>query len=200
MNTLLWTLLAFALGSLPFSVWVGQLALRVDIRRYGDHNPGASNVLRAGGWQWAVLALVLDMLKGGLPVGLSWFVGGVQDWALLPVAVAPVLGHAYSPLLNFRGGKALAVSMGVWGGLTGGEAALVLAICIMLWFAIITVDGWAAMLTGFSLLFYLLLTDKPDWLLAFWAANAILVAWKHRADLRLFPTPRPGLVKLGGYK
>jgi glycerol-3-phosphate acyltransferase PlsY len=107
MNTLIWTLIAFIAGSLPFSVWVGRLALRTDIRRYGDHNPGATNVGRAGGWQWGALALLLDMLKGALPVGLAWYWGGLAGWALLPVALAPVLGHGYSPFLGFRGGKAL---------------------------------------------------------------------------------------------
>jgi glycerol-3-phosphate acyltransferase PlsY len=81
LKTLIWTVLGFASGALPFSIWIGQLALNADIRRYWDGNPGATNVLRAGGKGWALLAAVLDMLKGALPVALAYvrglyFVGG----------------------------------------------------------------------------------------------------------------------------
>ena len=87
MTIFFWTIVAFLAGSIPFSVWLGRLALRTDIRRYGDHNPGATNVARAGGWQLGALALVLDMLKGAIPVGLAWYWGGLNDWALVPEAV-----------------------------------------------------------------------------------------------------------------
>ena len=114
-----WFLLAFLCGSLPFSVWIGRLALGADIRQFGDANPGATNVLRAGGKGAAAVALLLDFLKGAIPVGLAHFQGGVNGWPLAAVAVAPVLGHAFSPFLGLRGGKAVAVTGGGWGGLTG---------------------------------------------------------------------------------
>ena len=61
---LLILLLSFIAGALPFSVWVGELALKPDIHAYGNHNPGATNVLRAGGWVLAAVAFLLDFLKG----------------------------------------------------------------------------------------------------------------------------------------
>jgi glycerol-3-phosphate acyltransferase PlsY len=200
MAVFIWTLLAFAFGSLPFSVWLGRLALRADIRQYGDHNPGATNVARAGGWQWGALALFLDVLKGAAPVGAAWFWGGLSGWEMVPVAIAPVLGHAYSPFLGFQGGKALATSLGMWGGLTAGEAPLILVSLLLLWYAIIAVDGWAVMLTTFSFLVYLLATDRELAILTIWALNTLLLAWKHRADLGLFPRLRPWLSKLGGQR
>lgn len=197
MTTLIWTIIAFLAGSLPFSVWLGRLALRTDIRGYGDHNPGATNVARAGGWQWGVLALLLDMFKGALPVGLAWYWGGLSDWALVPVALAPILGHAYSPFLRFQGGKALAVTVGVWGGLTVGEGPLVMVTLLLIWYALIAVDGWAVLLTGLSFGAYLLVTDKEGYLLAIWTANMLLVIWKHRADLVTLPHLRPWLHNIG---
>ena len=67
MDIVLWTLIAFLSGSIPFSVIAGRVAADVDIRKYGDHNPGATNVLRATGWGWGALAGTLDYLKGAVP-------------------------------------------------------------------------------------------------------------------------------------
>ena len=71
MLTLIFTLLGFLLGALPFSVWIGRFGLQRDIMKVGDGNPGATNVLRAGGFLWFSLALMLDIGKGALPVGLG---------------------------------------------------------------------------------------------------------------------------------
>lgn len=196
MNILIWTVLAFISGSLPFSVWLGRLALRTDIRQYGDHNPGASNVVRAGGFFWGILALILDIAKGAVPVSLAWFWGGLSDWALVPVGLAPIVGHAYSPFLRFRGGKAVAVSLGTWGGLLIGEGPIVLVTLLLVWYTIVTVDGWAVLLTVLSFLVYLLLTDKDSFLLVLWAGNALLLTWKYHFDLEHVPHFRPWLRKL----
>jgi glycerol-3-phosphate acyltransferase PlsY len=178
----------------PFSVWIGRLALRTDIRRYGDGNPGASNVVRSGGWRWGALALLLDALKGAIPIGLTYWWAGLTGWSLVAVAIAPVAGHAFSPLLRFQGGKAVAVTFGIWAGLTLGEGPLVLGLALGLWFAVIAVDGWAVLLALLSLGAYLLMARPDDvtWL-AIWAGNTLILAWKHRADLARFPGLRAWL-------
>ena len=61
---ILWIILCFLCGSLPFSVWIGAFLLGKNIRQYGDANPGATNVLRAGGKASAALALLLDRVLG----------------------------------------------------------------------------------------------------------------------------------------
>ena len=195
MSTLVWILIAFSFGSLPFSVWVGRLAARTDIRRYGDHNPGATNVTRAAGWRWGVLALSLDMAKGALPVGLAWYWAGLSGWALSLVALAPILGHAYSPFLGFRGGKAIAVSGGVWIGLTSGVALIYFLPLFLLWYMLIANDGWAVLLTLISFLFFLLLLDAAATLLLVWAGNTLILAWKHRRETSTWPNLRPWLRK-----
>ncbi|MCK6629589.1 MAG: glycerol-3-phosphate acyltransferase [Anaerolineae bacterium] len=193
--TLIWLIIAFLSGLLPFSVWVGQLALRTDIRRCGDGNPGATNVLRSGSRGWAALALLFDSLKGAIPVGLAYFWAGLTGWPLVAVALAPVVGHAFSPLLGFRGGKAVAVTFGIWTGLTLWEGPTVLGLALGLWFAIIAVDGWAMLLALFSLLAYLLLARPEPDLLTIWIGNTLILAWKHRADLAQWPQPRSWLKK-----
>ena len=195
MQTIIWVAIAFFCGALPFSVWVGKLAVRTDIRQYGDHNPGATNVLRAGGKGWALLALILDIFKGALPVALAWYWAGLGGWSLVLVALAPILGHAFSPFLGFKGGKALAVSLGVWGGLTAGVAAIVLAFLMVLWYFVVTKDAWAVMLAAFTFLAYLLITDAGLTLLAIWVGNTLIIAFKHRSDLNTPPVPRHWLTK-----
>ena len=118
MQTLFWVILGFVLGSIPFSLLVGKFALNTDIRSLGDGNPGGFNVWRAGGRFWAFLAVLLDGFKGAIPVGLAHYVFGVNSWLLIPVALAPLLGHIFSPFLKFRGGKGLSTNFGIWLGLT----------------------------------------------------------------------------------
>ena len=112
---------------------------------------------------------------------------------MVAVALAPILGHAYSPFLGFRGGKAVAVACGVWGGLTFGLAPLLLTSLLVLWYTLIAVDGWAVMLTTFSFLIVLLALDSDLTFLTIWAGCALILGWKHRADLRQLPALRPWL-------
>jgi glycerol-3-phosphate acyltransferase PlsY len=187
MNILLWSLLGFFLGSLPFSVWIGKLALRKDIRQVGDHNPGATNVMRAGGVAWYAIVLVLDITKGALPVGLAIYIAGMDGWSLIPIAMAPPLGHAFSPFLRFHGGKAVAASFGVWIGLTLWKIPLISLLLLSVFALLITPAGWAVMLTlaGMGLTIWLWLTDPV--LIGVLLANAGLLIYTHRDDLRQQP-------------
>ena len=189
MTNLLWIGTAFLLGSIPFSVWLGQLALKTDIRRYGDSNPGATNAWRAGGWWVGIPALILDVSKGAVPVGLANFVAGISGWELILIALAPILGHAFSPFLQFRGGKALAVSLGIWIGLLGVEGLLVLAILMTVTLIVINNNDWAAVLGSLSFGAYLLLMQADFVALAVWAGNMLILLWKYRHNLQ----HKPGL-------
>ncbi|MBI5671427.1 MAG: glycerol-3-phosphate acyltransferase [Chloroflexi bacterium] len=183
-------LAAFWCGALPFSYWIGRLTLRTDIRRVGDGNPGATNVFRAGGRLWGVGAVLLDVLKGAVPVGLANFAVGWHGWQLALVAVAPVLGHAFSPFLRGRGGKAVVVTFGIWTGLTIWEAPVVLGLMLLFWFRNVVVSGWAVLLMLASLLVYLLLARPDPTLLLTLLGNTLILAWKHRADLSQPPVLR----------
>lgn len=192
---------AFLSGALPFSVWIGKLGLRRDIRRVGDSNPGATNVFRAGGKGLGALALLLDMLKGAIPVGFAYFGLGLTGPPLAALCWMPVLGHAFSPFLGFRGGKAVAVTGGVLIGLTAWEGITVGGLALLLFFALLTVDGWALMLAMTTVLAYFALTpdsfnglvQRPDFasvILPAWAGIMAVLIWKHRADLAQRPRLR----------
>jgi acyl phosphate:glycerol-3-phosphate acyltransferase len=192
MDALVWSLIGFALGSIPFSVILGRLLLNTDIRQYGDGNPGGTNVARASGSKLlGALAIVLDMIKGALPVALAHYVFDVDGWPLVPVMLAPILGHAYSPFLRFRGGKAIATTFGVWTALTVPFGPFVMAISLLLLNRVIAGPGWALMAALLALLAFLGvigLVSPP--MLAAWAGTVAILALKHRDDLTRVPHVR----------
>jgi glycerol-3-phosphate acyltransferase PlsY len=190
-TALFWTGLGFLLGSMPFSLWLGHLFLRADVRRYGDGNPGATNAWRAGGWRVGLLALCLDYLKGALPVGLAHFNLGVSGWGLVTVALAPVLGHAFSPFLRFRGGKALAATFGIWTGLSLGEGPIILGFLLGLFLFVQDSDGWAVLLGMLVFGGHLALQQAGFYSMVIWGINTLLLAWKYRHDLGRTLRPRP---------
>jgi len=195
MTVLFWTVLSFVLGALPFSVWLARL-VGADVRRYGDSNPGAANAWRAGGWKIGLPALLLDVLKGAGPVGVANLSGAVTGWGLVPVALAPILGHAFSPFLRFRGGKALASTFGIWTGLLPGDGPTILGTLLGLFYLLQTNDSWAVILALLAFPLYLLVRGVDQPLLAIWAGNLLIALWKHRHDLRRSVSLRPWLQKL----
>ena len=196
MNVLFWTGLGFLLGSMPFSVWLGRIFLQTDIRTYGDGNPGATNAWRAGGWRLGLPVLLLDFLKGAVPVGLANFVVGVSGWGLVPTALAPVVGHAFSPFLRFQGGKAVAVTFGIWTGLTLAEAPLILGLLVTVFLLMLDSNDWAVIFSMLAFLGYLLLRTADFFLLTIWLGNMLIICWKYRFDLQTRPRPRSWLLHL----
>lgn len=182
-------IIAFLIGSIPFSVLVGKYALNDDIRTYGDHNPGATNVFRAGGKHWGIIAGLLDMSKAMIPVAIANWTLGFTHIELAIIALAPILGHAFSPFLKFKGGKAVGATFGTWIGLTIWEVPTILGIMLVYWFMSVKISGWAVMLAMASLLVYLLLAKNDPTLLAVWLGNTMIFAYKHREDL----TQQPGI-------
>ena len=205
MATFLWSFIAFACGSLPFSVWVGRLLLGKEITRYGDTNPGATNVFRAGGRSAAgrragILAVLLDIAKGTLPVALATAGAGLSGAALWPVAWAPIAGHAFSPWLGWKGGKAVATTCGVWMALTAWEFPTIGGLLLLFFFKLIDSSGWAVMLAT-ALTFGWLLLTPPAWnllglrpapadLFVMAVGTLLLLGWVHRHDLMHLPRLR----------
>lgn len=193
-EALLWIVIGFVAGSLPFSVWVGRLALGRDIRTVGDQNPGAANVFRAGSKGWGVLATLLDGFKGAIPVFLATYWAGLEGWGLVFAALAPVYGHAYSPFLRFRGGKALATSFGIWLGLTLWYIPTVLGISFALGMLVLASPGWTVVL-GMGVTAVALFAVGASWVLyAVWVGNFALLLWKHRAELSRAPQWQRGVL------
>ena len=174
-----WVLIGFLCGMLPFSSWVARVALHTDLRTVGDGNPGATNVWKAGGRTWAVLAVLLDGFKAAIPVGLAYSMDHVRGWELVIVALAPLLGHVFSPLLRFRGGKGLASTFGVWLGLTLWLGPVVFGLSLFITRKLLRSDR-AAVVAGLLVLAAILWILERDFvLLTICLLNAALLGWSY---------------------
>ena len=112
---------AYLIGSLSFAVIVSRLMGLNDPRSYGSKNPGATNVLRSGNKAAAVATLLLDALKGWLPVVLVKWLGadyGLGGGTVAAVGLAAFLGHLYPVFFGFKGGKGVATAAGVLIGIS----------------------------------------------------------------------------------
>jgi len=183
MTVVLWTMIAYICGSLPFSVWLGRLILAKEIRQFGDGNPGGTNVIRAGSRMLGIAVIVLDALKGWLPVLAAQEISGLQGWGLTATALGAVAGHAFSVFLRFRGGKAVAVTFGIWAGMTGWSTLFLLGALLFLAYFTVSIDGWAVVCALIGLLVFLGVTGLIGAYLPVWLGNGLIVAWKHRQDL-----------------
>lgn len=196
---------AFLIGSIPFGYIIGRLFYHTDIRAAGSGNIGAMNALRTLGRTGAVVVLLLDALKGFVPVlwALRFFYGHLDLEGFPPseqimgslVATGAVLGHCFSPWLRFKGGKGVATSFGA-----------VFALC---WPAgLVAVGGWiaGATLTRYSSVGSLLgsvLTPFVIWLLtgslpetAYGVFAAVLIIFTHRENIARLRSGTEGPIRL----
>jgi acyl phosphate:glycerol-3-phosphate acyltransferase len=117
-------LLGYLMGSIPFGLLLTRAAGLGDIRKVGSGNIGATNVLRTGRKGLAAATLVLDALKGMVPVLIADQVGQL---AAVGAAAGAVLGHMFPVWLSFKGGKGMATTIGVMWGLSWPVGAIVCA-------------------------------------------------------------------------
>lgn len=110
---------AYLLGAIPFGLILAKVFAKVDIKKSGSKSIGATNVLRVVKQEnpklakiLSVLTVVLDALKGALPILIARYLG-FDDSIQWTMAVLAVLGHCYSPYLGFEGGKGIATGAGV---------------------------------------------------------------------------------------
>jgi glycerol-3-phosphate acyltransferase PlsY len=184
------TLLAYLLGSLSFAVIVSKLMGLSDPRSYGSKNPGATNVLRSGSKPAAIATLLLDGLKGWLPVVLvKWFGAdyGLGDGTVAAVGFAAFLGHLYPVFFQFKGGKGVATAAGV---LLGVSWILGLA-TLATWVIVAFFSRYSSLASLVSAVFaplYYLFGDREVWyvdkaiLLVMFAISALLV-YRHRENI-----------------
>ncbi|HUN23495.1 MAG TPA: glycerol-3-phosphate acyltransferase [Anaerolineales bacterium] len=180
---ILFVLLAFFCGSLPLALWLGKIFVRRDIRQVGDGNPGATNLLKAGGMVWGAVGYALEFAKGALPVVLAQQAGIHSGGWLVAIAIAPSLGHAYSPFLGFRGGKALATMLGAWIGLTLWRVPLVIIPTLLLLHGWLKPDGWVVLFTCAAVAIYLWVSASEASLWGVLACQTALVVVRHWSEI-----------------
>lgn len=181
MREVVLVLLCYMIGSIPFSYIFAYWLKGVDVRQRGSGNVGATNVLRTAGPLVGVLALIGDLIKGGVGAWLALRTGNPYLLMLCPLAV--VIGHCYSVFLRFRGGKAVASSGGVVLFLFPQVGLILLAIFIIMALASRYVS-LASITVALVLPFLVWISgyDTPFVLLS--AIMAALVIYRHRENLQ----------------
>lgn len=187
LNVTLLAIAAFGLGACPFSVWLGRWLLGKDIRDYGDGNPGAANVFRAGDVKSGLIALILDIVKGFPFVFIAHSLFGFPEAVAMMVGLGAILGHAFSPFLRLKGGKAIAVTFGVLLALPQHELLIVFIVFIVIGFLCIEPDGWMVMFAPTSSLAYLLITRGSSWEVSFMLCLLAIFAIKQFDGLKIVP-------------
>ncbi len=175
-------------GFFSGSVLFAELLVRwrkKDIRQFGDGNPGAVNAFKAAGAVVGIVALVLDFLKGAVPVALGYWLWGVSGWLLVPLLLAPLLGHVFSPWSGFRGGKGIAVTFGIWTGLTLWEAPTLMGVGLLLGKFVFKFknDAFSVLLALNLLLGYAALRYPGEAVLLSAILVTVIVLWRHRREL-----------------
>jgi acyl phosphate:glycerol-3-phosphate acyltransferase len=184
------TVAAYLLGSLSFAVLVSRVMGLNDPRTYGSKNPGATNVLRSGSKTAAIVTLLLDALKGFIPVIVVRYFGpalGLGDGTVALVALAAFLGHLYPIFFKFKGGKGVATAVGVVLGIHWilGLACIASFAILLYFFRYVSLASMAG--AAFAP-FYYLFGDRVAWytsksvLFAIFIM-AVLLAVRHRENI-----------------
>jgi glycerol-3-phosphate acyltransferase PlsY len=185
------TIAAYLFGSLAFAIIVSRVMGLSDPRTFGSKNPGATNVLRSGNKPAAVVTLLLDGLKGFIPVFLVRMYGeayGLQEATIAMVAIAAFLGHLYPVFFKFKGGKGVATFIGVVFGIHWllGVLTGLTWIIVAVFFRYSSLASLVAAI--FAPTYYLLMDHVAPWYADARIAMALfvmalLLGWRHRENI-----------------
>ncbi|MFQ5795370.1 MAG: glycerol-3-phosphate 1-O-acyltransferase PlsY [Candidatus Bipolaricaulia bacterium] len=175
------SVLSYLLGAIPFSFLIPKHLMGIDVRKYGSGNPGATNVMRACGLSYGLLALSLDFAKGLLPALLI-----VHLEVSILIAGLAVVGHDWSPFLKFSGGKGVATSLGVLAALSWSA----FLICGALWAGVVYLTRYVSVASLTALIVSPLLVwgfGGGGTEIGLMTLLALLAIYRHRSNLeRLF--------------
>jgi glycerol-3-phosphate acyltransferase PlsY len=177
---LLALVVGYLLGSIPFGLLLTRFAGTQDLRSIGSGNIGATNVLRTGRKGLAAATLICDMLKGTLAVVLAGTYGGPE--AAMLAGLAAFLGHLFPVWLNFKGGKGVAVYIGVLIGLFW-PAAVVFCVLWLATAATTRYSSVSAFVASFVTPIFLWWFGHPA-LASLFAVLTLLVFYVHRENIK----------------
>ena len=180
MSVIVWSIIAYILGSIPFGLVVAKALCNTDPRTGGSRNTGATNVARMCGTKYGVLTLALDLSKGFFPalMASAWIESGI---GLSLVVLAAILGHAFSCFMNFKGGKAVATSIGAFLAVAPWATIFAAVLCLLL----IWLSGHVSLgsLTlALALPAFMVLTGNFAYVPAALVVM-VLLFWKHRENI-----------------
>lgn len=182
--------ISYLCGSIPTAVWWGKAFHGIDVREHGSRNAGATNTFRVLGPRAGVPVLLVDVLKGFLPVRLLPLWSGLEPWSdgwnLLRVGLvlAAVIGHLYPLFAGFRGGKGIATSLGGILAVHPGSALVCIAVFACTWAAsrYVSLASLSAAV-AFPLAVKLLFGESSEVLFIFSLVLGSIVFWTHRQNI-----------------
>jgi glycerol-3-phosphate acyltransferase PlsY len=128
-------IIAYLIGSIPTSLWLGKLWYKTDVREFGSGNSGATNVLRVLGLKIAIPVLIIDIIKGFAATQLAWFIRSsyspYTEYYKAYLGASAILGHILPLLAKFKGGKGIATTFGVIIGLAPVSALICVGVFLI---------------------------------------------------------------------
>lgn len=184
-------IIAYLLGSIPSSVWIGKLFFDVDVREHGSGNAGTTNTFRVLGYKAGIPVFIIDALKGLLAIIMCGVVFGyfpqieMPDYMEILTAAVVVLGHIYPVFAGFRGGKGVATLLGVGFGLIPVPALIALGIfaVVLLCFGYVSLASITATIILPFVTYFFVMPESPL-LLILTIAVAIFVPITHMNNIK----------------
>lgn len=185
-NPFQFLVLSYLFGSIPTSYILGKVFFGIDLRTVGSGNLGATNALRNFGKITGLAVLVVDIAKGWVPI---WYFSRLLEnqtnlsW-IMACGFATILGHIYSCWVNFKGGKGVATSCGVFLAITPLAAVSALAVWLLI-FLFNKTASVASLVSSicFPIAIYLDPNTKDPALLWFSIVLSVLIIWTHRTNV-----------------
>ena len=191
MITVLLILIAYVLGSIPNALWVGKTFKNIDVREHGSKNTGSTNATRVLGAKLGIFTLILDILKGALPTYLGIVLGanlltritGIDKLDIIVIGMAAILGHTFSLFLKFKGGKAVATTLGVFLVLVP-YAILILLVVFFVIFGLTKYVSLASIVSAVALPITVYLTTRHIPLTVLGIIIGLLVIIRHKENIK----------------
>ena len=191
MITVLLILIAYVLGSIPNALWVGKTFKNIDVREHGSKNTGSTNAARVLGAKLGIFTLILDILKGALPTYLGIVLGanlltritGIDKLDIIVIGMAAILGHTFSLFLKFKGGKAVATTLGVFLVLVP-YAILILLVVFFVIFGLTKYVSLASIVSAVALPITVYLTTRHIPLTILGIIIGLLVIIRHKENIK----------------
>ena len=174
-------ILAYLVGSIPNALWIGKMFKNIDVRDFGSGNVGATNAARVLGWKLGVMVLLFDAFKGMIFIIIARKFG-LSDIHVVLIGLAAILGHSYSIYLKFKGGKAVATSLGVMLVLI----PKVIIILVIVFLLIVIFSGYVSLasisVAGLLPILTYIMYNNIIALLSL--VVGILVIWRHKSNIK----------------
>ena len=174
-------ILSYFFGAIPSGVWIGKIFKNIDVRDYGSKNSGATNSYRVLGAKLGIAVVIIDVLKGFIPLYIaSKFNLEYNDLVIL--GLVAILAHTFSCFISFKGGKGVATSLGVFLFLAPVITLILLVIFILVVYFTKYIS-LGSITAAFLLPIFTFFTHRDSYLFALSVIIAIFVIYRHKTNI-----------------